>query len=189
MALKDYHHFKGNSLTRSEKIQRLVTQMILESNISDSQRENSIVWELKHHAGCVQIGRILSQKRNLDVELSEIICVLHDSYAIVEGKYKDHARLGAEIARKILTETKEFTEEEIETITQAIAHHSEKEVYTDNPYIELAKDADVFECSLYQGAEGFYKLHKSEAVFKEYIHRIKKVRQELGLQTHEIFRE
>lgn len=189
MALKDYHHFKGNDLTRSEKIQRLVTQMILESKIPDSKRENSVVWELKHHAGCVQIGRILAQKRNLDVEISEIICVLHDIYAIFEGKYKDHGRLGAESARRILSETKEFTAEEIETITKAIAHHSEKEVYTDNPYVELAKDADVFECSLYQGAEGFYKLHKSEAVFKEYVNRIKQVRQELGLPANEIFRE
>ncbi len=189
MILKDYHHFKGEDLTRSEKIQRLVTRMILDSKIPDNERENSIVWELKHHAGCVQIGRILAQKRHLDVELSEIICVLHDVYVIVEGKYKDHARFGAELVRKILSETKEFTEEEIETITQAIAHHSEKEVYTDNPYIELAKDADVFECSLYQGAEGFYKLHKSAAVFKEYIQRIKKVRQELGLPIREIFRK
>lgn len=188
MVLKDYHHFKGNNLTRPEKIQRLVTKMILESKLPDEKRENSIVWELKHHAGCVQIGRILAQKRNLDVELSEIICVLHDIYAIVEGKYKDHARLGGEIARKILSETKEFIKEEIDTITEAIAHHSEKEVYTENPYIELAKDADVFECSLYQGAEGFYKLHKSETVFKEYVNRIKKVRQELGLPTDKIFR-
>lgn len=189
MALKDYHHFKGNDLTRSEKIQRLVTRMIMGSKLSDEKRENSIVWELKHHAGCVQIGRILAQKRNLDVELSEIICVLHDIYAIVEGKYKDHARLGAELARKILSETKEFTQEEIDTITQAIAHHSEKEVYTQSPYVELAKDADVFECSLYQGAEGFYKLHKSESVFKEYVNRIKKVRAELGLLRENVFRD
>jgi len=189
MTLRDYHHFKGNDLTRSEKIQRLVTKMILESKLPDEKRENSIVWELKHHAGCVQIGRILAQKRNLDAELSEVICVLHDIYAIVSGKYKDHAKLGAELVRKILSETKEFTQEEIDTITEAIAHHSEKEIYTDNSYVELVKDADVFECSLYQGAEGFYKLHKSVSVFKEYVNRIKKVREELGLPTYDIFRE
>ncbi len=189
MALKDYHHFKGNDLTRSEKIQRLVTQMILESKLSDEKRENSVVWELKHHAGCVQIGRILAQKRNLDVELAEIICVLHDIYAIIDGKYKDHAKLGAEIARKILEESGDFTTKEINIIKEAIAHHSQKEVYTDKPYVELAKDADVFECSLYQGAEGFYKLHKSDQVFKEYVNRIKKVRIELGLPNKAIFRD
>ncbi|MBI4991447.1 hypothetical protein HZB96_05130, partial [Candidatus Gottesmanbacteria bacterium] len=63
--LTDFHHFKGNSLSRSEKIQRIVTEMILTSKLPDEKRENSIVWELKHHAGTVQIGRILAQKRNL----------------------------------------------------------------------------------------------------------------------------
>lgn len=187
--LKDFHHFKGNTLSRSEKIQRLVTQMILDSKLPDEKRENSIVWELKHHAGSVAIGRILAHKRNLNIELAEIICVLHDIYAIVEGKYKDHARLGAKIAQKILEDSKDFTQQEIDTITEAIAHHSDKDIYTDKPYDELAKDADVFECSLYQGAEGFYRLHKPEPVFKEYVNRIKKVRQELGLSDKDIFRE
>lgn len=187
--LKDFHHFKGNTLSRSEKIQRIVTEMILTSKLPDEKRENSIVWELKHHAGCVQIGRILAQKRNLDVELAEIICVLHDICAIIEGKYKDHARLGAELARKILEDSKDFSKQEIDIITEAIAHHSDKDVYTDKPYVELAKDADVFECSLYPGAEGFYRLHKPESVFKEYAKRIKKVRKELGLSEKNIFRE
>lgn len=187
--LKDYHHFKGNDLTRSEKIQRLVTQMILDSKIPDKKRENSKVWELKHHAGCVQIGRILAQKRGIDTELAEVTCALHDIYPIVEGKYSDHAHKGAEIAKKILAGSGDFTEKEIATITEAIGSHSDKDVYTDKPYEELAKDADVFECSLYQGAEGFYRLHKPEEVFTQYVKRIKNVRKELGLPDEPIFRE
>jgi predicted hydrolase (HD superfamily) len=187
--LKNFHHFKGNALSRSEKIQQKVTEMILANKIPDEKRENSVVWELKHHAGTVQIGRILAQKRNLDVELAEIICVLHDIYAIEKGKYKEHARLGAEMARKILEDAKDFTRSEIDVITEAIANHSEKDIYTDKPYVELIKDTDVFECSLYQNAEGFYKLHKPESVFNEYVKRIKKVRRELGLSEKDIFRE
>lgn len=186
--LRDYHHFKGNNLSRSEKIQRLVAQMILDSPIPDEKRENSKIWELKHHAGTVQIGRILAQKRNLNIELTEIICALHDVYAIVEGKYKDHAKLGAEIAKKILEDTKEFTDEEIKIITHAIAAHSAKDVTDSNPYAELAKDADAFECSLYEGAEGFYRLHKPEDVVAKYIERIKKVRREFGLPPDNVFR-
>lgn len=186
--LRDYHHFKGNNLNRSEKIQRMVTQMILKSKLPDEKRESSIVWELKHHAGCVQIGRILAQKRGLDVELTEIICVLHDIYVIIHGKYKDHAKLGAPIAQELLEKSGEFTPQEIDTITEAIAQHSDKHVYADKLYVELAKDADVFECSLYQGAEGFYKLHKSEPIFAEYVKRIKNIRLELGLPQENIFR-
>jgi uncharacterized protein len=186
--IKDYHHFKGNNLSRSENVQRLVAQMILDSKIPDENRENSKIWELKHHAGCVQIGRILAIKRNLDVELAEIICALHDIYAIVEGKYKDHARLGAAVAEKILKETHNFTDSEIATITGAIAAHSNKDKVDTDPYMEFAKDADAFECSLYEGAEGFYRLHKPEEVFKKYVERIKNVRRELGLPTEPIFR-
>lgn len=187
--LKDYHHFKGNTLSRSDKIQRQATEMILESKIPDSQRENSKVWELKHHAGTVQIGRILAIKRGLDVEIAEIICVFHDIYAIVHGKYTNHARLGADIAKDMLTQSHVFTSGEIQTITEAIANHSDKHVYTKKPYIELAKDADVFECSLYAGAEGFYRLHKKDVIFTEYVNRIKNVRKELGLPEEPIFRE
>ena len=186
--LKDYHHFKGNSLNRSEKIQKLVTQLIVDSRLTDNQRESSKVWELKHHAGTVQIGRILAQKRGLDVELAEIICVLLDIYVIVECKYKNHAILGAPIAEKILKENGGFKPGESEIITEAICEHSNKDKYTNKPYVELAKDADVFECSLYQGAEGFYRLHKPEPVFKEYVKRIEAVRKELGLSINNTFR-
>ncbi|MBI4176772.1 MAG: HD domain-containing protein [Candidatus Aenigmarchaeota archaeon] len=187
--LKDFHHYKGNDLSRSEKVERKVVQLLLENKIPDEVRESSIVWELKHSSGCIQCGRILAQKRNLDVELVEIICVLHDIYVIVEGKYKDHAKLGSPIAEKLLREVGGFTGQEIKTIVQAVAHHSEKDVYSDDPYVEIAKDADVLDCSLYKGAEGFYRLHKPEQVFKQYASRIEKIREELGLDTENVWRD
>ena len=88
--VKDFHHFKGKELSRSEKIQKKVVQLIL--NMNDNESESSIIWELKHSAGCCQIGRILALKRGLDIELAEIISILHDIYAIINGKYKDHAK-------------------------------------------------------------------------------------------------
>lgn len=186
--LKDFHHYKGNDLTRFEKVERKAIELILSSKIPDSQREDSIVFEIKHASGCTQIARILAQKRNLNVEITDTTATLHDIYVIVHGTYKDHARLGAFIAKKILKEIGSFSKDEIETITQAVAHHSEKEVYSNNPYIELVKDVDVFDCSLYKGAEGFYKIHKPEHIFNEYVNRIKKVRKELGLPPEEVFR-
>lgn len=186
--VKDFHHFKGNDLSRSEKIQRKVTEIILESNIPDEKRENSKVWELKHTAGCCVIGRILAQKRNLDIEIAEIVCVLHDIYAVIEGKYKDHAKKSAEIAKKILEDSGDFSPEEIELITEAIAHHSEKHIYTDKPFVELAKDVDVFDCSLYENSEAYYILHKPKHVYDQYVKRVKKIREELGLSGENAFR-
>ncbi len=186
--LKDFHHYKGNELTPSERVERKVVELLLKSNLPDDERESSIVWELKHSSSCCQIGRILAQKRGLNITISEVASLIHDIYVIVEGKYKDHARLSAPIAKNILEEVGGFSPEDIKTITEAVAHHSEKEIYSDNPYIELVKDVDVFDCSLYKGAEGFYKIHKPEPIFNEYVKRIKNVRREFGLSENDIFR-
>lgn len=186
---KDFHHYKGKNLSRSEKIEKMVLQFLLKSKLSDAKRENSIVWEMKHSAGCCQIGRMLAEKRGLNIELVDVICVLHDIFPVLKGKYKDHAVKSAVIAEKILRKSDEFNKKEIQLITEAIKHHSEKDIYTTNPYIEIAKDVDVFDCSLYRNAEGYYKLHKPAKVFREYVRRIKKVRKELCLQNKKIFRE
>lgn len=186
--LKDFHHYKGDELSRSEKVERKVADLLLQTKLLDSKRESSIIWELKHSSGCVQIARILAQKRGLNVEISEIASILHDIYVIVEGKYKDHAKLGAPITKKILEEIGGFATNEIQTIIDAVVHHSEKEIYSDNPYIELVKDVDVFDCSLYKNAEGYYRLHKPEHIIKEYERRIKKVREELNLPPGPVFR-
>ena len=122
--VKDFHHFKGNELTRSEKVQLQIVELLLHSKLPDTERESSIMWELKHTAGCCQIGRILAQKRNLDVEIAEIICAMHDIWVIVTGKYSEHAKKGAEYAKKMLEKTGDFSKDEIETIAEAIRHHS-----------------------------------------------------------------
>lgn len=186
--LKDFHHYKGNDLTRFEKVERKVLELAISSNIPDSKREDSIMFELKHASGCTQIARILAQKRKLNIEISDAAATLHDIYVVINGTYKNHAKLGAPIAERILREIGGFSEKEIKTITEAVAHHSEKEIYSNDPYIELVKDVDVFDCSLYKGAEGFYRIHKPEKIFGEYVNRIKKVRKELGLPVNNVFR-
>ena len=186
--IKDFHHYKGSELSRFEKVERRVILLIQESKIPDSGREDSIVFEFMHASGCMQIGRLLAEKRGLDVDIASVAAILHDIYVIETGKYKNHGPEGAVIAQKILEETGGFFEEEIRIITTAVAHHSEKEIYSDDPYVELVKDTDVFDCSLYKNADGFYKLHKPENIYNEYVNRLKKVREELGLKIEEVFR-
>lgn len=185
---KPHHHYKGENLSRSEKVERKVIELLLTSKLPDSKRESSIAWELKHSSGCLQIARILAEKRNLDIEIAEVAAVLHDIYVIIHGTYIDHAKLGSPIAEKLLKGIGGFSVVEIKKITEAIAHHSEKDIYTDDPYDELVKDADVFDCSLYKGAEGDYRISKPELVFTQYVERIKKIRRELGLPQDKVWR-
>ncbi len=183
-----YHHFKGDNLSRSEYIQSYVVERILQSSIQDVDRESSKVWELKHSSSCLQVGRLLALKRGLSLELAEIICVLHDIAVIETGSYIDHAKKGSDIAKKILEETRRFKAEEIELICKAIAHHSEKEIYSDDPYVELVKDADVYDCSLYEGTVSYYKAHKSAGVCAHYGKRVQQVSEALGLPVRPDFK-
>lgn len=186
--VEDFHHYKGDLLNRFERVERRVIQLIQESKILDSEREDSVVFEFMHASGCMQIGRLLAERRGLDADIASAASILHDIYVIETGKYKNHGPEGAAIALKILGGIGGFSEEEIKIITTAVAHHSEKEIYSDDPYIELVKDVDVFDCSLYKNSEGFYKIHKPENIYNEYVNRLKKVREELGLKIEEVFR-
>ncbi len=173
-----YHHFKGNNLGRSDKIQALILREILDSEVSNEERENSVEWELKHSSSCIQISRILAEKRSLDKEMAEVIAALHDIAVIRSGSYEKHAQKGSEIAREILGNSEEFSGEEIDEICEAISLHSDKLRESGKPYAELIKDADVFDCSLYGGVT--YD-DKEQDIRRAYFERINKVRKELGL--------
>lgn len=185
---QDFHHYKGTNLSRSEKIERVVAELLINSPISDDQRESSMIWEFKHSSGCVQIAKILAQARDLDAEIAEVASILHDIYVITDCKYSDHAHKGAPIARRLLEENGEFNPDEIDLIVSAVESHSDKQVYSDKPYDELVKDVDVFDCSLYKNAEGYYRLHKPPEIVAHYEARIKKVRKELNLPEEPLFR-
>ena len=70
--------------------------------------------------------------------------MLHDLHAYKSGSYDDHAHLGAELARQILTELALTDEAETEQICSAIYHHDDKPV-VDSPMDEVLKDADVID--------------------------------------------
>jgi uncharacterized protein len=187
--LEDFHHYKGDKLTPAEQVERKFIQMLMQSTVPDSERVSSVIWELKHSSGCCQIARILAQKRGLNTEIGEVACLLHDVYVALEGKGDDHAARGAPIAEKILNEIGGFTDQQIKTIVKAIAEHSQKDIYSDDPYVELVKDVDVFDCSLYKGAGNYYQIHKSPEMLAEYVKRVKAVREELGLNPEDVFRK
>jgi len=187
--LKDFHHYKGDDLTPAEKVEREFVKLLINSDIPDSERVSSKVWELKHSSGCVQIARTLAQKRGLNLEIAEVSCLLHDIYVALEGKGDSHAILGAPMAENLLNKVGGFAPDDIKTIVKAIAEHSQKDVYSDDPYVELVKDVDVFDCSLYRGAGDYYKIHKSPEMLGHYMKRVRAVREELGLNPEEVFRK
>lgn len=93
------------------------------------------------------------------------------------------------MAEKLLSEVGGFSADQTQNIFEAVAQHSQKEIVSDNPYVELVKDVDVFDCSLYRGSENYYQLHKPAEIVAEYRTRVQKVRQELGLPEEDVFRK
>lgn len=173
-----YHHFVGNTLSRSEKIQAWVVEEILNSRIPQERRESSVIWELKHSSGTIQLARILAQKRGVNPELAEVAAALHEIHVIREGTYEEHAKRGALIARERLDESGEFSESEMDAICGAIGNHSDKHIYSGIPLVELIKDADSLDCFLY--AEDIYE-YKPAEVLPHYYSRLAKIREELGM--------
>lgn len=176
-----YSHFQGNKLTRTELMERTTIETILKSKVIDKKRSWGKVFELKHASAVAQIGRILAQKRGLDSDIAAIICTMHDIYVFTTGHVTDHAHKSAAIAENLLRKSKKFTEAEIKLIRGAIYNHSDKHLISKNPYYELVKDADVFDCGLYEGVHDAYVYEKPHALCKKYFERIKHVRKELGL--------
>lgn len=176
-----YTHFKGDKVSRSEFIERMVVETIIKSKMPDNERSWGKVFEIKHSSSVIQLGRILAQKRGLNEEMVIVICALHDIYVDDSGRVTDHANVGAIMAEKILKKTKKFTDKEIKLIVRAVKEHSNKHIISEDPYAELIKDVDVFDCGLYEGVHDAYVYEKSPAICKAYFERIKRVRRELGL--------
>jgi HD superfamily phosphodiesterase len=173
-----YHHFRGSTLSRSEKIQAKIVQLILESSPLRENGGSSIEWELKHSSGVIQFARLLAQKRGEDTELPEIAAALHDIHVIIRGTYDSHAELGAQQARRMLSGSGDFSDSEISGIWEAIASHSRKWEYTNMPLVEIIKDADCLDCFMY--GEKVYD-YKPEAELAHYYNRIARIRKELSL--------
>ena len=182
--LKVYHHFREDLIPPKERVakyERYIVDTLLNSKVHDLQRESSICWELKHQASTVQFAKILALKRGLPIDVCIVGLLLHDIESIIHGKYESHAHKGTKIAAEILTQLGGFSEQEKKQIKKIIYHHSDKHVWTKDPFKEIGKDVDVLDCFLYDGAFGFYLGNKPLPIFKNYLKRAKKIWEELGL--------
>jgi HD superfamily phosphodiesterase len=130
-------------MDRTERVRQVVDN-ILRAQPDEEERRAGFV----HLYGVAQACAQLALKRGLDAELGTIAGMLHDLWTYKTGDPTDHGRRGAPLAREVLSSLDCFAEDEMATICQAIARHSQKgEVH--GPYDELLKDADALQHYLY----------------------------------------
>ena len=129
-------------MSRIRELQKQVHK-VLEKMEDGDKRAKAIA----HLHGVALAAAVLAKKRGEDAELATMAGLLHDLYAYKSGSYDDHARLGADYARKLLDRLALTTEEETDIICSAIRHHDGK-AEADSPLDEILKDADVLHHSL-----------------------------------------
>lgn len=189
--IANHHHFREDEIPTADRVarcERYVVDALLASTVPDSNRDSSISWELKHQAGVTQMARILAAKRTLPLDVCTVGALLHDVFVIIEGRYKDHARLGGPIAAGILRQVGGFSEDEIAQVRRIVENHSDKDTWSPDPLQELGKDADILDCFLYPGALDEYLLKKPIVQVAHYLRRAQRVWREIALDPQPAFR-
>lgn len=123
-----------------------------------------------HLYGVGQAAALLALKRGMGrklAELAEIAGMLHDYTSYLVEESEDHAHKSAPYAKALLEQTGDFTEEEIEMVTNAVYNHSDKG-RVNTPFDEVLKDADALQHCLRNPMEDFwYERGRVPAILKE----------------------
>lgn len=135
-------------MNRIFTLQQALLRFIEEHHDIDRTDAPSLDWERIHMISCAKVGYLLAAERGLDPVLSACACAVHDFGRILTGTQKNHGPAGALPVRDFLRGTGLFSEDEITSISIAVANHSKKgEVGT--PLEELVKDADLIDYASY----------------------------------------
>lgn len=97
-----------------------------------------------------QLASLMAIKEGLNPELAGLIACLHDVGSVMTGKRENHAEIAEPFVRDIISKynkelrlnLNKINDEEVELIVEAIVSHSDKDVYTNKPYVELMKNVD-----------------------------------------------
>ena len=127
---------KGN---RIERVKAGVDGVLAQME-EEQERRRAFV----HLYGVAQACAMLALKRREDVELAGIAGMLHDLYAYAAADRTGHANKGGAMAKEFLDRMGGFSQNEIEKISTAIGHHSEKTI-THSAFDEILKDADILQ--------------------------------------------
>ena len=128
-------------MSRIKELQKYVHRVL--RDVDPDKRANAAA----HLHGVSLAAVMIAKKRGENAELAAMAGLLHDLWAYKSGSYEDHARLGAQYARKVLAKLEITSEEETEAVCRAILRHDDK-AGADGGLDEVLKDADVVHHSL-----------------------------------------
>lgn len=148
-------------------------------DLTDEERDLPIRWSLMHMYSSSQLAKLLAMHRGINPELAGIAAALHDIGVVMTKKHERHAEAASPYVydfverynRESGMKLSKVTEEETETIVNAVVQHSEKELNSHDPFVELLRDVDSLDAYLH-GVE----------IEGGRLERCKKVMKELGIE-------
>jgi uncharacterized protein len=159
-----------------ERLNRILSMLFSEmKDLSDDDRDFPIRWSVMHMYSSSQIAKMLALKRGMDPELAGIAAALHDLGAVVTGRHENHAEAGEKYVCEAIDNYNStfrgnlpvITKSETYLIVNAIIQHSQKEIVSDNPFIELLKDVDSIDRYLHGVKTGGAHLERCCRVLNE----------------------
>lgn len=133
------------------RLNRILTMLLADmKDLSDEGRDLPIRWSIMHMYSSSQLAKILAMRRGIEPELAGIAAALHDIGVVMTKKHEGHAEAAKRYVDDFIekfnfeweTELPKVTQEEKEEILKAIVQHSEKEIYSEDQFVELLKDVD-----------------------------------------------
>jgi len=133
-------------MDRISVVQTYVNRL-LDTLVDSSEHRSAAV----HLYGVAGYAALLALRRGQNVELATVAGLLHDIATYATGEMRNHAGRSAAMARTCMKGSGQFTQEEMDAVCSAIAHHSDKDKQQ-APLDEALKDADVLSHCLHNAA-------------------------------------
>lgn len=159
-----------------KRLNKILKMLFEEMNVLTNEgRELPVLWNVMHLYSSVQVAKMLAMKRGLDLEIAAIAAALHDIAVIATRQTSNHAQNGEKYVRQIIHDYNEnitndklkITKNELEIIVKSVIKHSEVEIFSEDSYVELLKDADSFDKYLHGIETDGYFLIRSKKVIEE----------------------
>lgn len=163
------------------RLNRILAMLFYEmKDLTDEGRDFPIRWNIMHMYSSSQLAKLLAMHRGIEPELAGIAAALHDIGVVMTKKHEGHAEAAEKYVCDFIekynfesgAKLQSVTKEEMDKVVKAIVKHSEKGVYSSDPFVELLKDVDSL--------DGYLHGVKSEGARLE---RCKRVIGELGIKV------
>lgn len=158
------------------RLNRILTMLLSEmKDLTDEGRDLPIRWNIMHMYSSSQLAKLLAMNRGIDPELAGIAAALHDIGVVMTKRHEGHAEAALPYVYDFLRRYNQeagkrlskVTEEETEAVVKAIVQHSEKELNSNDPLVELVRDVDSIDAYLHGVEMKGGRLERSKRVMKE----------------------